>query len=285
MYTVYKHTAPNGKVYIGITSQKPEKRWQNGEGYKDQPYWYHAIRKYTWKNIKHEIVKDGLEKEEACGLEKKLIAKYHATNRDKGYNISTGGECGAAGVHPSAETRRKMSEALKGANNPMYGKHLSVETRRKMSESLKGKPPWIKGNRHSAEARRKMSESHKGKPSPRKGAILSMGTRQKLSEAHKGKHLSAEHRRKLSEAHKGKPSPLKGKHLSAETRRKMSESNKGKVAKAVICVETGTLYSSGMEAEKSTGVNRKSISNVLRGINKTAGGYHWKYAEDMEESK
>lgn len=24
MYAVYKHTAPNGKAYIGITGQKPE---------------------------------------------------------------------------------------------------------------------------------------------------------------------------------------------------------------------------------------------------------------------
>ena len=30
LYSVYKHTAPNGKVYIGITSRKPEYRWNNG---------------------------------------------------------------------------------------------------------------------------------------------------------------------------------------------------------------------------------------------------------------
>lgn len=27
MYSVYKHTSPSGKVYIGITKQKPVKRW------------------------------------------------------------------------------------------------------------------------------------------------------------------------------------------------------------------------------------------------------------------
>lgn len=30
MWIVYKHTSPVGKVYIGITHQKPEKRWQKG---------------------------------------------------------------------------------------------------------------------------------------------------------------------------------------------------------------------------------------------------------------
>ena len=36
------------------------------------------------------------------------------------------------------ETRKKMSEAKKGENNPFYGKLHSEETRRKMSEAKKG---------------------------------------------------------------------------------------------------------------------------------------------------
>lgn len=35
-YTVYKHTFPNGKIYIGITKQAPSKRWRNGTGYSGQ---------------------------------------------------------------------------------------------------------------------------------------------------------------------------------------------------------------------------------------------------------
>ena len=33
-YTVYKHTSPIGKVYIGITKMNPIRRWSNGKGYK-----------------------------------------------------------------------------------------------------------------------------------------------------------------------------------------------------------------------------------------------------------
>lgn len=33
MYIVYMHICPNNKKYIGITSQKPEKRWGNGKNY------------------------------------------------------------------------------------------------------------------------------------------------------------------------------------------------------------------------------------------------------------
>lgn len=50
-YTVYKHTCPNGKVYIGITKRNVEKRWLNGKGYERQPHFYNAILKYGGDNI------------------------------------------------------------------------------------------------------------------------------------------------------------------------------------------------------------------------------------------
>ena len=53
-YKVYKHTTPNGKVYIGITCQDPQKRWGYGCNYKNQRYFSTAIKKYGWDNITHE---------------------------------------------------------------------------------------------------------------------------------------------------------------------------------------------------------------------------------------
>lgn len=276
MYVVYKHTTPSGKVYIGITGLKPERRWRNGNGYKDNAHFYRAILKYGWENIKHEIVCAGLSKWQACGAEQSLIKYFDSTNQDKGYNHSIGGECSAAGVRRSAETRRKMSESLKGANNPWYGKHLSAETRKKLSESLK-----------------RTYLNHPELRLERKSFHPSVETRRKIGAANRGKHFSAEHRRKLSEANKGKnkgkhPSfetrrklseAGKRRHHSQETRKKMSESHKGKNAKAVICVETGIVYSSGREAAEATGGNSTAISQVLCGRAKTSGGYHWRYAD------
>lgn len=44
-YTVYKHTnLKNGKIYVGITQQKAEKRWERGHGYQRQPYFRDAIK-------------------------------------------------------------------------------------------------------------------------------------------------------------------------------------------------------------------------------------------------
>ena len=109
------------------------------------------------------------------------------------------------GKHHSAETRKKMSEALKGEKCYIFGKHLSEESRKKISEANKGDKNPMFGKHHSAEARKKMSEVHKGKH-------RSAETCKKIAEANKGKHRSAETRQRMSEARKGKPTCIKGKH-------------------------------------------------------------------------
>lgn len=92
MYTVYKHTAPNGKVYIGITKQRPERRWgKGGRGYKENDYFYRAIQKYGWDNFKHEIIAENLTEEEAGLMEIDLISQHRSVDRSCGYNRHAGG--------------------------------------------------------------------------------------------------------------------------------------------------------------------------------------------------
>ena len=123
-YCVYCHTNKiDGKRYVGITSQKPEKRWGNGCNYSDSPYFYNAIKKYGWEEFSHEILFTGLSKKEAQEKERELIAKWELNDRSYGYNIQKGGE-GVDAI--SDETRRKMSEIRKG-------KKLSEETKHRMS--------------------------------------------------------------------------------------------------------------------------------------------------------
>jgi len=43
------------------------------------------------------------------------------------------------GKHLSVETRKKMSEALKGEKHPLYGKHHSEETKRKISLAMRSR--------------------------------------------------------------------------------------------------------------------------------------------------
>lgn len=91
-YCIYVHIFPNNKVYVGQTCQKVERRWRNGEGYKDCTLMYNAIEKYKWNTIKHVILETNLTKEEANAREIYFINEvYKSNNRKFGYNLDRGG--------------------------------------------------------------------------------------------------------------------------------------------------------------------------------------------------
>lgn len=137
MYTVYRHiNITNGKSYIGLTKQNPEDRFgSNGQNYKDKcPRFWSAISHYGWDNFYHMIVQDDIPtKEMACYIEKELIKMYNTQDKDKGYNILSGGQC----PEITLETRDKMSKAMIGNKNGL-GKVCSEEKKRKISEAQKG---------------------------------------------------------------------------------------------------------------------------------------------------
>lgn len=165
IYSLYKHTFPNGKVYIGITSQPLEKRFENGRGYKKCPKMHNAILKYGWNNIEHELLKTGMTRPEAEQAEIETIAFYDSVKN--GYNTDHGGN--VVGTH-SIETRQKISdgnkgikkksatnerkqklaEMNKGENNPFYGKHHTLETRVAHSKFMTGNQ-YNKGHHHTDE--------------------------------------------------------------------------------------------------------------------------------------
>ena len=62
----------------------------------------------------------------------------------------------------SEETRRKLREAKKGENHPMYGKKHSDETRRKIAEATKGENNPMYGKHHTEESKNKLREAAKG---------------------------------------------------------------------------------------------------------------------------
>ena len=109
-YYLYKHTTPNNKIYIGITKQDPHKRWSNGHGYIHSRYFFNAIIKYGWINIKHEILYCNLTKEQANILEKKYIELYNSNNPRFGYNLQSGG------IDHSIKDTTKMKKVKSGNN-------------------------------------------------------------------------------------------------------------------------------------------------------------------------
>lgn len=143
-YKLYVHISPSGKKYYGITSQEPNRRWQNGNGYKYNEYFTRAINKYGWDNFEHTILFSELTKEEAEAMEQTYIALHNTTNPKYGYNLTKGGE-GTLGWQPNESWRRKQSEINSGKGNPMYGKESA-----------------FRGKHHTEEAKQKMSEANKG---------------------------------------------------------------------------------------------------------------------------
>lgn len=111
MYHLYMHITPNNKKYIGITKLKPNERWKNGKGYKNNILFSRAINKYGWNNIQHIILLSNLTKEKAEQKEIEYIAKYQTTNNKYGYNIDKGGNTIGK---MSDETKEKLRIAHKG---------------------------------------------------------------------------------------------------------------------------------------------------------------------------
>lgn len=132
-WMVYVHrNIANGKQYVGVTSRSdPEIRWQKGRGYAENPHFYAAIQKYGWDGFEHIVLQTNMQEKDAKNMERELIAMWHTQDREYGYNATSGGD-GTPDFHPSAETRKKLSEARKKEN-------LSEETLRRRSAGLRGR--------------------------------------------------------------------------------------------------------------------------------------------------
>lgn len=134
-FYVYCHKLFDGRRYIGITKQNPSRRWRNGEGYKvrnNNSYFYNAIKEYGWNSFEHIILFTNLSKEQAINKEKELIKKYNTQDRNKGFNLTAGGE----GIfNPSEETRKKIGEKSKIIN---LGRKHTEETKIKISKANRG---------------------------------------------------------------------------------------------------------------------------------------------------
>lgn len=107
-FCVYQHKTPNGKYYIGITSLKPERRWQNGLGYSNQVFG-RAVLKYGWDNIEHTVLYKDLNQKEAELIEEDLIFFYK--QQKLSYNVDNGSNSSIS--KRTEESKKKLSDSLK----------------------------------------------------------------------------------------------------------------------------------------------------------------------------
>lgn len=198
-YIIYKATAPNGKVYIGLTKHTLEMRRKQHEWvmFREKRHFYNALRKYG-ADMLWEVLETGEGREWAVGREEHYIAHYNSLNPNHGYNLTKGGD---GTLELRASTRALMSLSAKNRRvthnqlaNLKYGRvsrphseatkqrlralgtgrQASEETRAAMSRAKKSVP-----HGHTHKLRMQMAQAHPvlrddGRPfsSARRAAVL-----------------------------------------------------------------------------------------------------------------
>ena len=143
------------------------------------------------------LLKQNLSENEAFRHEIYMIDVFGRKDLGTGilHNRTDGGE-GASGCIPSEETKRKISNSLKGIPRP-------EDVKARIAEKNKGKT-------HTKEAKDKIANTHKG------------------NKYWEGKEHKEESKQKMRDAKVGKSSHMKDKSHTQETKDKISASKKGK---------------------------------------------------------
>jgi group I intron endonuclease len=177
--------------------------------------------------------------------------------------------------------REQYYITLYGVTNPKIGYNKSPKANSQL------------GFKHTEETKKKMSESAK---------IYSKEISERMKKLHTGKKMLNETKEKISkklkackrnEDFKNKMSIIgKNRIISEEIKNKISQTKKGvnsKKRKPVYQVDLNDeiikIWSYAGEAEEILNISKGKISAVCLGKRKTAGGFKWKYYDEMDETK
>ena len=258
-YYLYYHKNPLTKelFYIGIGTNK--RAWDFISG--RNSHYKNYIKKHGEPIV--DIIKENLTKEEACSLEMEYIAKYGRKGIESNgilLNKSIGGEIIALGNKFTEEQKLKIK-------NSHLGKKQSEETKLKRSNSSKGKPK--PDGFMNDKLREKISIANKGKKHSKihinKGIPRSKETKQKISKANS----------------KPKPEGFGNTIKQNRNHKLIGEKN----SKPIIQLDTQNNiiceFKSVKEALKyfKKSINNSCITACLKGRQKTAFEYVWKYKE------
>lgn len=257
-FIVYCHINElNNKKYIGITSQKVNKRWQNGFGYKSNKYLTNSIEKYGWSNFKHIILFENLEEKIAKEVEIELIKKYN-TIIPNGYNITKGGD-GTSGISRS------------GKNNPRYGVKPTEETIEKIRKSNTGKKFPERCGENSYFSKVVFCED--------KSFVCAIDCAKfyEIDILKMYQYLNA--KGNIPEKFILGNLRYENEELDIIDRIEAFKGKRrnGKKFKSVICLDTLKVYPKIIDASKDLGIDSSCIVRCCNGKYLTAGGYKWKY--------
>lgn len=271
-YEVYKiQNKVNNKVYIGITNKGYNNRFRKhlSEARNGSTFILHlAINKYGKDNFFVTLLETCSSLEVLKEREKFWIKTLNSTNRDFGYNMTEGGD-GTFGRFHSEETKKKIGERLR------VGVSIeNTDTKEiKLFESTAKACKYLnKCRSYLSDLRRRNNYStilfddnliikyiEKEKPKPKKNQDISAHMKMMQEKSIESRSLNKE-----------------------EFSKKQKEVKKDKTK--IVCQFDlqGNLikeYNGCREAATYLNKSRSAIQHCLKGRNKTAYGFVWKFKE------
>lgn len=295
-YKVYVHINKiNGKRYYGITKQKVEERWKNGMGYKGQ-FFFNEIVAYGWNNFEHIVLFDSLTKEEAELMEQMYIALYDTTNEEKGYNISFGGKSVfTSEYNPNAkqiycveldkyfDTITEASEYV-GCTRSSLGKCLNEKY---SNNKTAGGYHWLYAEDVNQEnINRVMSQEYNknSKDFSNNGRkIYCVELDMYFDSQIEATNFIGCKSGNLYDVLNGNTKTACGYHWIYADIEDFEEKVNEAMSERVYCIELDKYFNNAKDCAEFIGCTSSNISTVLRGITKTAKGYHFLYAKDVNE--
>lgn len=155
------YNTKSGKWYVGQTIEEEKRfksHIYDAINKKSNTHFHRALRKYGLENWVYCVLEDNILRENLNMREIDWIEYYDSFY--SGYNLTLGGggikgkpsgmkgkpawNKGKINIY-SEETKRKQSESHKGIKNYNYNKPRTEETKKKISNALKGRPSPFKG--------------------------------------------------------------------------------------------------------------------------------------------
>jgi len=251
----------NCRVYIH-RRLSDDKIFYVGKGVKRRPFsrsnrnmhWINTVNKYGYKV---EIIKNWSFNECCLTYEKILI---HIIGRNNLCNLTSGGE-GTPGIKHSKEFGEMISRIHKG-------KIVSEQTKRRISLAISGELNPLWGKKLTDLHKEKISKSLSGENHPLYGKQVSPERKEKIRNALKGRKISQERKDNISKSQKGR----KRSDLSKS---KMSEAKKNKKIYCFRHKNGDEFFGIRFDFIEKFGVDASSVTKLINSKLKSVGG--WTY--------